>query len=134
MINIISVAFLKNHLLNQLVPNHFLFLDQYKTMEEEINDNFLDVEEFLKVDKKETQSKKLLENLQGQKNVIKEETSMENQNENLLGINASIHVQESSFPTTFSFMGPSKTNEKDMNIKFQLQKSQNEYKVVFVNS
>ena len=101
--------------------------------------------------KKENQKKKVISsNLQEQENLLyKTEKnppiSTKNQgsntfefyhkpDENLIGINSSIQNSEKSIPSKFSYEGPTKTDAEQLNIRFQLQKSREDYKIVFENS
>ena len=101
--------------------------------------------------KKENQTKKVISsNLQEQENLLyKTEKnppiSTKNQgsntfkfyhkpDENLIGINSSIQNSEKSIPSKFSYEGPTKTDAEQLNIRFQLKKSREDYKIVFENS
>ena len=56
-------------------------------------------------------------------------------NENLIGISSSIqNSKKSTIPSKFLYEGPTKTDAEQLNIRFQLKKNREDYKIVFENS
>ena len=135
------------HISNSLT----FFADQYEATEESEQEEFFEAEKSSEnLFKKENQKKKVSSNLQEQENLLYKteknpSISTKNQglntfefyhkpDENLIGINSSIQNSEKSIPSKFSYMGPTKTDGEQFNIRFQLKKSREDYKIVFENS
>ena len=50
-------------------------------------------------------------------------------NENIFGFSSSLHDSGDSIPATFSYEAPTNTDEKLVNIRLKIEKSNNDYKV-----